>query len=191
MLDLQTDSQVIVGFVPLDQQATAEPGSLFSCVEKRPINQAEFATAYTEGSLQMCVDVAKDERVTFQPTSDGEDLKRSLMFGRSNGHMLDLRICGLLDTFLKNGIHPLDISSLAGQHHADGSLHYSGRAIDFGNETLAPELLRWVAANQKNLQQLELMPKRIITSPELKKKYKTARWVSGRADHRTHFHIEF
>jgi hypothetical protein len=110
-----------------------------------------------------CSDAA--QKVSFDQTNDRDGMLAGGEIVRMDGVKItvDNRVCQLINTLVDNGFH-IRVSSIVGHHSqysssGNESRHWTGHALDIGNEELCSTLEPWIV---QNLSGNELMPRQVI-----------------------------
>jgi hypothetical protein len=209
-------TSIIIGFA---KDQTLKPGTLIIPelvakdstlnVEGRLEDNGNYTASSGSASLADCKDVAT--KVTWQgPTSadrkgflgDGTIIRPTPVTtkGRTVTVMekvnIDPRICGITKVLLANVHVPLEVSAVVSTHfsHGAGSEHWTGKAIDFGNEAVAPQVMAWINQNESSLKSQGLWPDQLFGPESTTLPYGLMggnhyhKFVAG---HNNHFHIGF
>lgn len=149
-----------------------------------------------------CPQILETKGITILRSNDQEGFRTGKIESkRLTGHIvsLDGRICRLLLEFARNNVLPITVSTVVGGHKqfATGgrqSRHWTGHAIDIGNEEIGAKLMPWIISNSSTLQTKDLMPRQVIGPTRF------AQWAVDKgknrpgftdAEHQNHIHIGF
>jgi hypothetical protein len=125
--------------------------------------------------LSFCAKLLNEpDKVKIAQPNDKEGLKTGKITRKDHVVVdLDPKVCKFVSTLVDNGIYPLTLTSLVGNHDqavhsakGNQSRHWTGHAVDIGEPrggvSVAAKVMPWVIANQAKLNEASIMPRQVI-----------------------------